>query len=183
MFGVTILDIVTLLLVGGGLFFGFFRGFVCEVLSLFSWVAAVVVLKFLYEPVSNWLAGHVGTPTGAALFTFALLFGGALIVGKMLANRLGAATRSSAVGPIDRLLGGGFGALKGLIGTTLLFLAANLGYDLFYGKLAERPAWMTEARSYPLLHASGRAIVDFVEARRGDDTAEPEREAGRGKAK
>jgi hypothetical protein len=26
---------------------------------------------------------------------------------------------------------------------------------------------MQQSRTYPLLHASGRAIVDFVEARRG----------------
>jgi membrane protein required for colicin V production len=73
------------------------------------------------------------------------------------------------VGPFDRLLGGGFGALKGLIGATLLFLAASLLYDLFYGRSAERPEWMLQSRTYPLLNASGRAIVDFVEARRTRD--------------
>ena len=31
---------------------------------------------------------------------------------------------------------------------------------------ADRPEWMTASRTYPLLNASGRAIVDWVEARR-----------------
>jgi membrane protein required for colicin V production len=64
------------------------------------------------------------------------------------------------------VLGGGFGALKGLIGATLLYLAANLVYDTINGQAAERPEWIADSRSYPLLHASGRAIVDFIEAQR-----------------
>ena len=61
--------------------------------------------------------------------------------------------------PLDRLLGGGFGMLKGLIGATLFFLLANLGTDLVYGPRAERPEWMRDSRTYPLLDASGRALL------------------------
>ena len=70
------------------------------------------------------------------------------------------------LGPVDRLLGGGFGMLKGLIWATLFFLLANLATDMVYGPQADRPEWMTKSRTYPLLNASGRAIVDWVEARR-----------------
>jgi membrane protein required for colicin V production len=70
------------------------------------------------------------------------------------------------LGPFDRVLGGGFGALKGLLGATLFFLLANLATDMVYGAEAERPEWMAKSRTYPLLNASGRAIVDWVEARR-----------------
>ena len=34
------------------------------------------------------------------------------------------------------------------------------------GPQADRPEWMTRSRTYPLLNASGRAIVDWVETRR-----------------
>ena len=63
-------------------------------------------------------------------------------------------------------LGGGFGALKGLLGATLFFLLANLATDMVYGPQADRPEWMTRSRTYPLLNATGRGIVDWVEARR-----------------
>ena len=164
--GLTGLDIITLLLVGGGLVLGFMRGFIGEVLSLLAWVAAIVALKFLQEPVSASLSGVVGTPAGAAVLSFALIFGVVFILGKLIAKRIGSATRKSVVGPIDRVLGAGFGALKGLIGATLLYLAANLVYDTIYGRTAPRPQWMASSRTYPLLHASGRAIIDFVETRR-----------------
>ncbi len=163
----TALDIIVLLLVGGGLFFGFMRGFIFEVLSLVAWVAAIVALKVLHTPATGALEPVVGTRAGAAVLAFVLVFGVVFVAGKLLARRIGGGVRSSVVGPFDRLLGAGFGALKGLIGATLLFLAANLVYDTIYGRTAERPEWMAKSRTYPLLHASGRAIVDFVEARRG----------------
>ena len=37
---------------------------------------------------------------------------------------------------------------------------------MVYGGTAVRPKWMTEARTFPLLNASGRAVVDWVEMRR-----------------
>ena len=170
----TALDIIVLLLLGYGLVRGAMRGFVGEVLSLLAWAAAVVALKLMHEPVTQLLMGPVGTYAGAAVLSFAIVFGLVFLVGKLIARRIGDATRSSVVGPIDRILGAGFGMLKGLIIATLLYLAANLFYDTIYGSAAKRPEWMAQSRTYPLLHASGRAIVDFVEARRAaDPTPEP----------
>lgn len=163
----TALDIVVLLLVGGCLVLGFMRGFVLEVLSLLAWVAAIIALKFFHEPATQRLVDPVGTYAGAAVLAFAGVFLVVFILGKVIARKIGGATKKSVVGPVDRVLGGGFGALKGLIGATLLYLAANLFYDTVYGRFAERPEWMANSRTYPLLNASGRAIVDFVEKRRG----------------
>ncbi len=176
--GLTALDILVLLLVGGGLILGFLRGFVFEILSLIAWIAAIVALKLLHDPATGALTGMVGTRAGAAVLAFALVFGIVFVGGKLVARRIGGSTKNSIVGPVDRFLGGGFGALKGLIGATLLYLAANLVYDTIYGRTAERPERMAKSRTYPLLHASGRAIVDFVEARRGRPVS-PEAEGNR----
>lgn len=166
----TALDIIVLILVSGGLVRGIMRGFVTELLSLASWIAAIVGLKLFHGPVAEALTAPIGNAAGASVFAFALVFGIIFFTGKFLAHRLGGATRKSVVGPVDRILGAGFGALKGLIGATLLYLAASLVQDTFYGRAAQRPAWMAGSRTYPLLHASGRAIVDFVEWRRGTPT-------------
>jgi membrane protein required for colicin V production len=168
----TALDIIVLLLVLGGLVMGSLRGFVGEVLSLASWVVAILALKLFHAPVSAALAAPVGTEAGASVLAFALVFGIVFMIGKLVARRLGGATKRSVIGPVDRVLGAGFGALKGLIGATLLYLGANLVYDTFYGAAAQRPAWMANSRTYPLLYASGRAIVDFVEWRRGKPAQE-----------
>ena len=70
------------------------------------------------------------------------------------------------LGPVDRALGLGFGALKGLLAATVLFLAVNLADDTVFGGGSARPEWMRTARTYPLLNASGRAVVDWVQRRR-----------------
>lgn len=163
----TALDILVIVLVGAGLVFGALRGFVAEVLSLLAWFLAIAALRYLHEPVRDFLIGPVGTVSGASMLAFILVFGLVFTAGKLASRRLGKRVRDSVIGPVDRLLGAGFGALKGLIGATILFLVASLVYDTIWGRAAERPEWMTDSRTYPLLQSSGATIVDLVEARRG----------------
>jgi len=164
----TALDIFVFILLIGGAAIGFIRGFVHEFISLLGWLVAIAVLKLFHTQLSHGLhASFDITPAAAAVLAFALLFIPAFVLVKLLARTLGAKTRSSLiVGPVDRALGGGFGALKGLLGATLFFLLANLATDMVYGPQADRPEWMTRSRTYPLLNATGRGIVDWVEARR-----------------
>ena len=160
------LDIFVILLLGGGALIGFVRGFVHEVLSLFAWIAAIAMLKLFHTQLSLGLTEPVGTPAGAAVVAFALLFLPTFVLVKVLARSIGGRTRKSVLGPVDRVLGGGFGMIKGLLGATLFFLLANLATDMMYGPEADRPEWMTSSRTYPLLNASGLAIVNWVEQRR-----------------
>jgi membrane protein required for colicin V production len=165
--GLTALDILVILLVGAGLVVGWLRGFVAELLSLFAWFLAIVAVRYLHEPVRDLLAGPVGTLAGASVLAFALVFGLVFLGGKLASRRLGGRVRNSVVGPVDRLLGAGFGALKGLIGATLLYLVVNLVYDTIWGRAAIRPEWIAQSRTYPLLQSSSAMMVDLVEARRG----------------
>lgn len=168
------LDIFVILLLLGGGAVGFVRGFVYEIISLLAWAAAIAMIKLFHTQLSTGLTSSVGTNEGASVLAFALLFIPTFIVVKLLARSIGGKARRSLLGPVDRVLGGGFGVVKGLLAATLFFLFANLATDLIYGAETERPEWMTSSRSYPLLNASGRAIVDWVETRRHarEDAAE-----------
>lgn len=167
----TALDIFVLVLIGGGAAFGLFRGFVMETLSLIAWVLAVFAIRMFHAPVSAILSEYVGTPSGAAALAFVLVFGVTFAIGKFIASALGARTRKSVLGPVDRVLGAGFGAIKGLIGATLLFMAFTLVYDTVYGGGTTRPDWLKSSRTFPLLDASGRAISEFLEERRNAGTS------------
>lgn len=171
--GLTALDILVLIALGGGGVLGTIRGFVAEVLALGAWVAAILAVKLFHAPLAGMLEGPVGTTAGASVLAFVIAFGTVFIAGKLIAASIGRRTRSSVLGPIDRALGFGFGALKGLIGVTLLFLVANMLIDAVYGGASERPAWMTESRSFPLLNATSRAIVDWYATRRSEGHEEP----------
>jgi membrane protein required for colicin V production len=171
----TALDVfVFLLLIGGGAI-GFVRGFVHEVISLLAWVVGIAMLKLFHTQLWSGIESSFKTSSAAAaVLAFAILFVPSFLIVKLLARSLGGRTRKHAVlGPFDRTLGAGFGALKGLLGATLFFLLANLATDMVYGPQAERPQWMTKSRTYPLLNASGRAIVDWVQARRHQLPVDP----------
>ena len=170
----TALDIFVILLLGGAALIGFVRGFAHEVLALFAWIVAIAALKLFHAPLQEALVGPVGSEPGASAVAFGLLFFPFYIATKLFARAVGGRARRSILGPVDRVLGGGFGMLKGLLGATLFFLLANLATDMVYGTGAPRPDWMTSSRTYPLLNATGRAVVDWVETARGDgdvDTA------------
>ena len=164
----TALDVFVFLLLIGGAAIGFVRGFVHEVISLLAWVVAILMLKLFHTQLWTGLTGTVTeSSSAAAVLAFAILFLPSFVLVKLIARSIGGRTRRSPMlGPFDRVLGGGFGALKGLLGVTLFFLLANLATDMMYGPAAERPDWMRKSATYPLLNASGRAIVDWVEARR-----------------
>jgi membrane protein required for colicin V production len=165
------IDILVLLLIGGCALFGLLRGFVTETLSLIAWVSGIFAVRLFHASVAELLTPFVGTESGAGILSFILVFGITFGAGKLIARSIGARTRQSVLGPVDRVLGGGFGAVKGLIGATLVFLTFSLVYDTFYGSGARRPDWLTDSRTYPLLNASGQAISGFLEEQRNRPVA------------
>lgn len=170
----TALDVFVFLLLIGGSAVGFVRGFVHEVISILAWIVGIAMLKLFHTQLWSGLGNTFHTsPAAGAVLAFAILFVPSFVLVKLVARSLGGRTRRSPMlGPFDRVLGGGFGLLKGLLGATLFFLLANLATDMVYGPQADRPGWMTKSRTYPLLNASGRGIVDWVQARRGKSQLE-----------
>ncbi|MGY4396204.1 membrane protein required for colicin V production [Sphingomonas sp. UYAg733] len=164
--GLTALDILVLIAVLGSAGLGLMRGFVTEILSLFAWVAIIFALKMLHSPVASMMTGIVGTVSGAAVLAFAVITGVTYFAGRMVASSLGNRTRTSVLGPVDRALGFGFGAIKGLILSSLVFLLVVLVTDTMSGGPASRPLWLTDSRTYPLLNTTSSSIADFVDRRR-----------------
>jgi len=163
---VTGLDIIVLIVIGGAAILGFLRGFVTEVLALLAWILVVVALKFFHTPVAHFLSGIVGTTQGGAVLAFVMLGGVTYFAGRLLANDLGSRMRDSFLGPIDRALGLGFGALKGLILVSIAFLLLVLVFDTVGGGPSQRPDWITKSVTYPMLDATSAGIADFVDRRR-----------------
>ena len=169
MYGLSALDVILLLAILGGLINGLRRGFVQEILSLAALIAALFAVRLFHEPMTLWLMKLVGSESGASVLAFALimaLVGGG---GRLAAARIGSASRRSMIGPVDRVLGGGFGAIKVLLIAAALFMLVALASDVVTGRGGTRPNWMTQSRSYPLLSATGAALSDLVAARLGRD--------------
>lgn len=162
----TALDIIVLFLIGSGAVFGFMRGFVQEALSLIAWLLIIAAVRIFHGPATAALSEAVGTESGAAVLAFLAIVIVIFALGKWISNSIGKKSRKSVLGPIDRVLGFGFGMLKGLIFATLIFLLLVMGYETLFGAKEPRPEWMTGSRTYPLLNASGNAMSEFVREQR-----------------
>lgn len=174
-------DIAVLLFVGLTAITGFLRGFVQEVLALAAWMFAIFAIRMLHTPLSEFLTGYVGTESGAAVLAFALLLMVPYATVKLVAGWAGQRSRQSLLGPVDRVLGFGFGAVKGIIIVALGFSVLVLGYDTVWGPEG-RPEWITKARTYPFVNASSEAIVKMIAERRrqglvGEDGADRDTDA------
>lgn len=161
----TALDMALLLLMGGMAVTGFMRGFVQEVLSLLAWGLAVIAVRLFLAPVTDLVGVWIGAGAAASLLSFVGLFALTFVAGKFVAGRVGDGVRSSLIGPVDRVLGAGFGALKGLVVATLAFLAFSLGYHFLFGVQNGLPNWIEKSRSFPLLNASGEAMSQVIHDR------------------
>jgi membrane protein required for colicin V production len=177
MSGLTAFDILVLVILAGGAVRGVTRGFIAEIIALAALIVALFALRLFHTPFSLWLSEAVGTESGAAMLAFVFLVGGIWGAGKALGARLGAATRKSAIGPIDRLLGGGFGLLKGLLVASVIYMIFTLAYDVGFGAAEPRPAWLRESRTYPMMRATGSALSGVIAERIGTREDERARDA------
>lgn len=159
------------------------RGFSREVLSIASWAAAAAAAFFLYPVVLPYVEPHIDNRQLAIAASAAAVFLVALIVVTVITMKIADFIIDSRVGALDRTLGFVYGAARGI-----LVVAVAL---LFFNWLAadKRPAWVTEAKSLPLLEGIGArlqamlpedseiSIIDRIGGGGGAGTAEPEGEA------
>jgi membrane protein required for colicin V production len=159
--GFTGFDWVVVSLVGLLAIAGLLRGFTQEALSLAGWILAILVVRMFHQDVTLWLAPRVGGDAAGAIIAFLLLFFGTVIAARVIAGLAGGFAKRSVLGPMDRVLGLGFGALKGVILSSVLFLLAQFSTGLFDPD-QQLPEWLVESRSAPLLSLSADAMVGWV---------------------
>ena len=110
---VSILDFILILILGMSSIYGFFKGFLTEVLSLLTWIIAVSVayalggqFEIIFEPI---LTSEVLRLWVSRLLILALI----LFIGGLASRKVAKAVGSSISG--DMLIGLGFGFLRGLV--------------------------------------------------------------------
>ncbi|WP_341714078.1 CvpA family protein [Erythrobacter sp.] len=158
-------DTIVAIVVGVAAIGGFMRGLVQEVLSLAAWFLAAFAIYYLHTPLTEQLSEVLDTEPAKSLLAFALLLLIPYAVMKVIANNVGEASRGSIIGPIDRVLGFGFGVLKGGLIMVFAFSLLVLGFDTVWGYKG-RPDWITTARTYNVVDTSSRALVETISERR-----------------
>ncbi|WP_214474031.1 CvpA family protein [Mesorhizobium sp. dw_380] len=134
------------------------RGFSREVLSVVSWAAAAAAAYFFYKPVLPYLKPYIDNEKIAMAASAGVVFIIALIVVSVITMKLADWIIDSRIGALDRTLGFLYGAARGI----LVVAVALLFFNWLAGTKA--PAWVTEAKSRPLLESIGAKIESLLPA-------------------
>ena len=144
---ITAVDVVVAVVLLGSAGFAFLRGFVHEVLSIISWVGAVVVTLYGFPHAQPFFRSHIGTAWAADAATGATLFLVTLLVLSLVTKRVSDSVRKSALNSVDSSLGFVFGLARGAVLVSLAYMSAAWLFD----NPEQQPSWLAEARSRPWL--------------------------------
>jgi membrane protein required for colicin V production len=159
------LDIIIAIIVSVAAIGGFLRGLVQEVLSLASWIMAAFALHFLHPPLTEGLMTVYPNNPGAPLLAFALLLLIPYAAMKVIIGNASGPSDGAVLGPVDRVLGFGFGGVKGALIAIFGFALLVTGFDQSWGYKG-RPQWITQARTYPAADAFSRQLLPAIAERR-----------------
>ena len=94
---------------------GLWRGLVFELISLASWVFAFALAQLFALDAARWLPMTETAETVRYGAGFALVFVLAVFAGGLLASLTRKLIASTGLRPVDRVLGGVFGLLRGML--------------------------------------------------------------------
>jgi len=107
------IDTAILIVIAISAAFGLWRGFVKEVLSLLSWIAALLVARVYSVPIAGLLVNMIESESIRYVAAFALLFVIVIMLGTLINHFMAKLLTITGLKFLDRLLGAGFGLARG----------------------------------------------------------------------
>lgn len=124
------------------------RGLIREVIALAAWIAALVLAFTLAGPLADQFRSWNLSPAVLQVLAFVAIFFAVLLAGGIIAALLSGAVRAIGLGWLDRLLGGAFGVLRGVLLVLVGILVAGLT------SLPKSDWWQNSAMAEPLTAAA-----------------------------
>jgi len=121
---------------------GIFRGFTREILGLVSWIVALVAALLLAPGAVGWLEPHISTPSLRIASSYALVFFVVLVLGAVVTSIVSMLVRKSALSGFDRMVGGGFGLIRGVLVVVVVVWLVGL-------TPARQDPWWTQSMLIP----------------------------------
>jgi membrane protein required for colicin V production len=134
------------------------RGFIREVISLTTWVAAVWISFHYTDNVSALLVGHVASQMMRMIISVGLLFFATLIAGVFVNVVIGGVMSRSRLSVADRFLGVVFGASRGILMVTLMVMVGSM-------TMIPQTDWWRGANLLPYFEHSAGWLAGFLPQR------------------
>jgi membrane protein required for colicin V production len=151
----TLFDIIALLILAVSTLVGFVRGALREVTTVVAFAIAVAAAIFAL-PFTGAIARAAVNPSWAAnTVAVLIIFLAVYVLVRVLAAALTRGVHSTqTLGTIDRLIGSGFGLIRGLVFLGLFNLAFNMAPPP-----SGIPAWVGQAKLYALSADCAHALL------------------------
>ena len=143
------LDTTIIIVTGLSCIFGLWRGLVREVLSLVTWILALLVARSYSEVLADFLFMSIDNVTMRYVTAFALIFIAVMMLGTFLNFLMSKLLIFTGLKLIDRVLGGLFGIARGM-----LIVLVGLFFSSFF--LSQSDYWQ-QSRLIPY----GQTIIDI----------------------
>lgn len=119
-------DIAILSIIGLSILTGLMRGFMKEVIALCIWILAVWLAYNYTQTVEPWLQPYLHDKTMRSVASFVLILAGTLLCGALVNIVLSFALKRSGLSSTDRILGMGFGLVRGVFLVAVIILALQM---------------------------------------------------------
>ena len=146
-----LLDWIAVALIVVSILFGLVRGLVFEVISLIGWVVAFVVAQWFASDVAAWLPAGDPQASWRYPLAFVLLFVAVAFGVGLMASLTRKLIAAVGLRPVDRILGGAFGAARGAVALLVLAVVVHL-------LALSDSAWWHESRSAVVLDAALQSL-------------------------
>ncbi|TPW32028.1 CvpA family protein [Pararhizobium mangrovi] len=153
---ITILDGIVIAVMLFSAVLAMVRGFSREVLSVVSWVLAAAAAYFFYPDLTPLASRYTQSPPIAMIGSAAIIFIVVLVVVSLITMKIADFVIDSRIGPLDRVLGFVFGALRGL----LLIVVAMMFFNWLVPK--QQPDWVAEAKTKPMIDSLGQRLENAL---------------------
>jgi membrane protein required for colicin V production len=134
---------------------GVLRGFTREVLGLLSWILAVVAALLFAPHALVYLEPHIATPSIRIAASYAVVFFAVLVLGAIVTSIVSMLVRKSPLSGVDRMVGGGFGAVRGALIAVLLVWVVGL-------TPARQDPWWKQSMLIPTLDDLARSFDSLM---------------------
>lgn len=145
------IDCVIVGIIGLSIITGLFRGFVKELIALGVWALAIWLAATWSQTASIWIQPYFADKTACIVVAFVIILVATLISGAIVNSLISMILHRSGLSGIDRLLGMGFGFVRGVFIVALLMLVV---------KMTSLPT--EEYRKESRLYAQFDPLVDWI---------------------
>ena len=151
---ITLLDGIVIVVMLVSALLAMYRGFLREVLSIASWVAAATAAYVFHKQLLPTVKAYIPNDNVALGVTVIGLFVITLLVISWITMKISDFVLDSSFGALDRSAGFLFGAARGL----LLIVVAMQFFNWFVPP-AQQPKWVSTAKSKPIVDYLGERLL------------------------